>query len=256
MNKPAMIEGRRIIVTGGASGMGEGIVRAFPHLGARVVSMDIEAAAGGAIARDAGAAAFVPVDVTDKASVDAAVEEAVAVLGGLDVLIHAAGSAPAAPAAEITLDHWNRVMLLNATGTLLMNQAVFPHLREQGGCILNFASAAGVQGYPNKAAYAAAKGAVVAWVRSIAVEWGRYGIAVNAVAPAIWTPMYDRTRSEMTPDQLAEHDRRMAAAVPLGGRLGDVQKDFVPVMAFLASEGAHFMTGQVIPIDGGTLMMR
>ncbi|WP_371541725.1 SDR family NAD(P)-dependent oxidoreductase [Streptomyces sp. NBC_00554] len=77
-------------------------------------------------------------------------------------------------------------------GGFYLNQAAFGHLKERGGRIVNFASAAGVQGYPGKAAYAAAKGAVVAWTRSAAVKWGRYGITVNAIAPAIWTPTYTR----------------------------------------------------------------
>ena len=250
-----MLEGRRIIVTGGASGMGEGLVRALPAMGARVVSLDLNADAGARVAGEAGAT-FLGVDVTDKASVDAATNQAVAALDGLDVLIHAAGIAPGAPAESIPPEQWLEAIAVNATGTFLVNQAVFPHLKDRGGAIINFASSAGIKGYPGKAAYAAAKGAVVAWVRSIASEWGRYNIRVNAIAPTIWTPMYDKTRDSMSADQLAAHDAALKVAIPIGGKLGDIRRDLVPVVAFLASDGAHFMTGQIIPVDGGALMMR
>lgn len=250
------LEGRRIIITGGASGMGEALVRAFPALGARVVSLDLAADTGREIVQASGAVGFVAVDVSSEASVQAATERAVALLGGLDVLIHAAGIAPSSDGAGTTLDLWERTMAVNATGTFLMNRAVFPHMQEAGGAILNFASAAGVRGHPGKAAYAAAKGAVVAWTRTIAQEWGRYGISANAIAPAIWTPMYDASRNELTPEQLVAHDVVKARTIPLGGRLGDVERDFVPVMAFLSSAGARFVSGQIIPIDGGMLMVR
>lgn len=249
------LEGRRIIVTGGASGMGAGLVRALPGLGARVASLDLNEQAGAAIASEAGAR-FFRVDVSDKEQVAASIDAAVAALGGLDVLVHAAGVAPAAPAEDISLDLWQQALTINATGTFLTNQAVFSHLKDHGGAILNFASSAGVKGYPGKAAYAAAKGAVVAWVRSIACEWGRYNIRVNAVAPAIWTPMYDKTRSAMSPEQLAIHEAILRQNIPLSSRLGDIDRDLVPVVAFLASEGAHFITGQIIPVDGGSMMMR
>ncbi|MDP1632550.1 MAG: SDR family oxidoreductase [Caulobacter sp.] len=250
------LRGRRIIITGGASGMGEGLVRAFPAYGATVVSMDLDAVAGEAVAAAAGALAFLPVDVCDAVSVRNAVDAAVARMGGLDVLIHAAGVAPSARAEDMSLDFWNRVIAVNATGTMLMNQAVFPHLKSAGGAILNFASAAGVNGHPGKAAYAAAKGAVLSWNRSIAAEWASHRITVNAIAPAIWTPMYDKTRSEMSAEDLALHDAQKLRAIPLGGKLGDVARDFTPVMTFLASEGARFMTGQIIAIDGGMVMSR
>jgi NAD(P)-dependent dehydrogenase (short-subunit alcohol dehydrogenase family) len=251
----AQLDGRRIIVTGGASGMGAGLVRALPRLGARVVSLDLTADPGRELAESAGAS-FVAADVSDRESVVSAIDAAVELLGGLDVLIHAAGIAPGAPAEDIALADWDRIMSVNATGTFLANQAAFPHLRDGGGQILNFASAAGVQGYPMKAAYAASKGAVLAWTRSVAIEWAKHRITVNCIAPAIWTPMYDKTRASMTPEQLEQHDAVMAKAVPLGGKLGDVDRDFVPVIAFLSNVGAGFMTGQVFPIDGGTLMMR
>jgi len=235
--------------------MGEGLVRAFPGLGAKVVSMDLNPEAGERTAKEAGAD-FLPVDVSNQVSVDSTFESAVAMLGGLDVLIHAAGIAPAAAAESSTVDLWNRVLGINALGTMLTNQAAFTHMRASGGQILNFGSAAGITGLPNKSVYAASKGAVTAWSRTAAREWAKHGITVNIIAPAIWTPMYDKTRSEMTPEQLAAHDAMMATAVPIGGMLGDIETDFVPVMAFYSSPGAGFMTGQVVSIDGGTLMVR
>ncbi|GAA4667251.1 SDR family NAD(P)-dependent oxidoreductase [Gordonia humi] len=249
------LTGRRIIVTGGASGMGAGLVRTLPGLGARVVSLDRDDVAGPRIAEDADAS-FEHVDVADQQSVDRAVDSAVDTLGGLDVLIHAAGIAPFAPSESTPADLWNTVMAVNATGTMLTNQAAFRHLKAGGGAVLNFASAAGLDGLPGKAAYAASKGAVLAWTRTAAAEWGRYEITVNAVAPAIWTPMYDKTRSEMSDAELAAHDAFMAQRIPIGGRLGDIDRDFVPVIAFYASAGARFVTGQTISIDGGTLKVR
>lgn len=250
------LSGRKIIVTGGASGMGQTLVEELPKLGAQVVSLDLNEEAGRAIAEKSDVQ-FVACNVADEASVTDSIQKAVELLGGLDVLVHAAGIAPASPAENITVDGWNTMMNVNATGTFLLNKAVFPYFKENGGgSILNFASASGVIGYPNKAHYAASKGAVIAWSRSLASEWGKYNIRVNMIAPTIWTPMYDQTRAGMTPEQLAKHDEMTKFSIPLGGKLGDPKKDFLPIMAFLCSDDAHYMTGQIFAIDGGALMLR
>lgn len=255
------LTGTRVLVTGGASGMGAGIVGAFAAAGASVVSCDIQEDAGAEIAANAdaagpGRAEFVACDVTDKASVDTAFDRAADLLGGLDVLVHAAGIAPGTPAADIPVEEWERVLTVNATGTFLTNQAAFRHLRERGGRILNFASAAGVIGLRNKAHYAASKGAVLGWTRTVAQEWGSTGVTVNAIAPAISTPMYAATRASMSPEQLAALDAQLAAQMPIDGRLGDVDRDLVPLMIFLAGAGSRFITGQVFAVDGGMLMVR
>jgi len=249
------LNGRRIIVTGGASGMGEGLVRAFSDRGARVISLDVNEPAGARIAAEAGAG-FVTCDVSEEESVREAFAVATAELDGLDVLVNAAGIAPSASGSDTGADLWNRVMAVNATGTFLTNVAAFAHLRDQGGRIINFSSAGGIVGYPGKAAYAAAKGAVLAWNRTIAVEWARYSITVNAMAPLIWTSMYDATRASMAPDALAEHDETMRGMIPLGGRLGDIASDLVPVVEFIAGDGSRFMTGQIFAVDGGCTMVR
>jgi NAD(P)-dependent dehydrogenase (short-subunit alcohol dehydrogenase family) len=250
------LAGQRIIVTGGASGMGAALLAPLRRAGARVVSLDLNDEQGQACAEAADIAGFLPCDVSDQASVDSAFAEAAATLGGLDSLIHAAGIAPGSPAEAITLEAWERVFAVNARGTMLTNQAAFRLLRETGGRIINFASGAGVSGLPNKAHYSATKGAVIAWSRTVAKEWGRHNVTVNMIAPAISTPMYAKTRSEMSAEVLAAHDARLLVDMPIDGKLGDAERDLVPLVVFLCSAGARFITGQIIAVDGGLLMVR
>jgi NAD(P)-dependent dehydrogenase (short-subunit alcohol dehydrogenase family) len=238
--------------------MGAALVGAFAAAGANVVSLDRSVAAGTEVAAAAGpgGATFVACDVSDPHSVADSFRQSAAILGGLDVLVHAAGIAPGEAAESIPPDEWDLVMAVNARGTLLTNQAAFGLLKDHGGRIINFASAAGVSGYPGKAHYAASKGAVVAWTRTVAREWALHGITVNAIVPAIWTPMYETTRAAMNAEQLAAHDRQLAASIPLGGKLGNPDLDLVPLLVFLAGSGSRFITGQLFPVDGGMLMVR
>ena len=256
------LTGKRVIVTGGASGIAASAVRGLVAAGAAVASIDVSADAGRQVAAEAnavgpGTASFHEASVGDRAAMASAVDAAIVQLGGLDALIHAAGIQQYKPAETLDDADWDRVVGINARGTMIANQLVFPHLKANGGGrIVNFASAAGMTGLPGCAHYAASKGAVLAWTRTLAQEWGPHGIAVNAVAPGMWTAMYDKTRGGLNREQLAAHDAMMARLVPLGGRLGDPDTDMTPVLLFLVSDAARFITGQTLPVDGGMVLAR
>jgi NAD(P)-dependent dehydrogenase (short-subunit alcohol dehydrogenase family) len=255
-----LLEGKRIVVTGGASGIAAATLRAYAREGAAVVSLDIDAAAGAAAAKEAnavgpGTVAFAACDVSRGDEVSRVLADATARLGGLDVLVNLAGVEHIKPASEVTEAELDRVAGVNIKGTMFTNQAAFTAMRETGGAIVNVASLAGVIGAPGLASYSATKGAVLGWTRSVAREWGPYGIRVNAICPLIWTPMFDRHRATMTPEDLAAYDAAMARAIPLGGRYGDPDRDMAPVMVFLASDMSRFITGQTLPVDGGYLVL-
>lgn len=249
------LDGKKIIVTGGARGIGAAVVSAYVEQGGQVVSLDIGNHANVEDPQGPGRVFHRHCDIAQSQSVDEAFAWAAQRLGGLDVLVHAAGIAPNAQAQDIELDQWEQVFAVNARGTFLTNRAAYGLMQHSGGRIINFASAAGVMGQPGKAHYAASKGAVLAWTRTVAREWGPLGITVNAIAPAMWTPMYDATRASMNPQQLQQHDAFMATHIPLGGRLGDPRNDLAPMLVFLAGDGARFITGQTLAVDGGMLML-
>jgi NAD(P)-dependent dehydrogenase (short-subunit alcohol dehydrogenase family) len=251
-----LLEGKRIIVTGGASGIGAATVRSYVREGARVVSLDVNRADGERVAREAGSgAAFMPCDIADRVAVGAAFDRAVAELGGLDVMANVAGIERRTPAEDIADDEWDAVFTINVKGTLYTNQAAFRAMRDGGGRIINFGSGAGIRGQAGSAHYSASKGAVMSWTRTVAQEWAKYRITVNSVVPAIWTPMYDAYRSRMSDQERMIHDMAMQHVVPLGGKLGDPDADAGPVMIFLASDLSHFMTGQCFAVDGGMIML-
>ncbi|MBT9475166.1 SDR family NAD(P)-dependent oxidoreductase [Polaromonas sp.] len=250
---------KRVIVTGSSSGIGASALKALTAAGAKVVGMDLNDEAGHSIAATAseagpGQAHYLRCDVSQRQEVEAAFGAAVRQLGGLDVLVNIAGVERKSPAESISQEDWDLMFDVNARGTLNTNQAAFTHLRERGGQIINFASAAGVMGVPGLAHYSASKAAVLGWTRTAAKEWGKYGITVNAVAPAMWTPMYEKFRERLDGVQLKAHDDMMAGLIPLGGRLGDPDHDMAPVLLFLVSDAAHFITGQTLAVDGGLMI--
>lgn len=253
------LKGKRFLVTGAATGMGAATVLAFAREGAKVVGFyrgrgveDVTDRLG----NDASNVTFIRCDVAVDKEVFAATDAAAETLGGLDGVVHAAAIAPTTAAEDITSEQLDRVMRINVGGTMLVNQAAFKHLKDKGGRILNFASSTGATGAAIKADYAASKGAVLAWTRSVASAWGRHNITVNAICPVIATGMYEATREAMTPEQLAQHDASLKQIIPLGGKFGDAERDFAPLVVFLAGDGSRFITGQTIAVDGGTLMVR
>ncbi|VVN69014.1 Dihydroanticapsin 7-dehydrogenase [Pseudomonas fluorescens] len=255
------LQGKKIIVTGGARGIAASVVCAYAAQGAKVVALDVLDAEGEQAVAQVNeqfpdAANFFHCDIANRGEVAAVFEAAVGLMGGLDVMANIAGVERTAPAEDISREHWDLIFDVNVRGTLHTNRSAFEHMRERGGRIINFGSAAGLTGMPGAAHYAASKGAVLAWTRTVAQEWAPYGITVNAVAPMIWTPMYDAHRAKMTPEELVAHDRHLASIIPLGGKLGNADRDLAPVMVFLASDGARFITGQTLSVDGGTVPVR
>jgi NAD(P)-dependent dehydrogenase (short-subunit alcohol dehydrogenase family) len=254
------LEGTRVVVTGGSSGIGASVVATFVGEGAAVISLGTNEERGREVVRSAngpGTADFVRCDVRSRDAVRSTFAAAAATLGGVDALVHAAGVRTEAPAEQLSDEDYDLVMETNVRGTFLTNQEVFPHLRDSGGGrIVNFASGAALYPYLNAAHYSASKAAVIAWTRTIAHEWGRHGISANAVNPAMWTPLYEAKRAHMSADDLAAHDAAMAARIPLGGTLGDPARDLGPVLVFLLSDAARFITGQIISVDGGMVPLR
>ncbi len=258
------LQGKRIIVTGGASGIGAATVKAFVREGADVASLDIIEQAGRSVVEEAneqapgeGRATFFRCDIADPDEVFNTFEKTVATLGGLDVLAHIAGIDRAKPAEEWTLDEMNQMWSINLNGTILCNQAACRQFRKEGkGAIINFASDVALAGMPNGAIYAASKGAVLSWTRTIAKEWaGRYNVRCNSVNPTMKTPMYEQYLASLTPEQLQAFMAGEKERVPLGGEMGDADRDMAPVMVFLASDASHFINGQIIPVNGGRVML-
>lgn len=241
---------KRIIVTGGAGGIGNAAVHLFAAAGARVATTyheQIPELPAGVVATRC--------DMSDRNEVSRVFDELANALGGLDALVHAAGRHASKPAHLVTDEDWDDLLDNNIRATAWANQAAFQHLCKHGGSIVNMGSVEGVRGFPGNAVYAASRGAVMSWSRSIALEWGRHGIRVNCVAPAIHTGIFDRQLAELDPESRAALDARLAAMIPLGGRMGDATQDLAPVLAFLVGDESRFITGQVLAVDGGLMML-
>jgi 2-hydroxycyclohexanecarboxyl-CoA dehydrogenase len=245
---------RVAVVTGGASGIGEAVCRKLAELGHCVAVLDVQSDAANQVAADlqtGGSRALgVTADVTDRFAVDTAFELVRAELGPAEILVTSAGLCHFADFEAVTDSDWQRVLAVNLTGTFLCCQAAVPDMRAAGwGRIITVSSSSAQRGAVKAPHYAAAKGGVMALTRSLALAYAPYGITVNSIPPSgIETPMQHA-------GQIAGHlppNDVMGNAIPLG-HLG-TPRDVAEAAAFLASEGAGFVTGQILGVNGGQVL--
>lgn len=242
------VVGKRVIVTGGASGIGEASARRFIEEGAAVAIVDLDEARGSALAAELsekGLAIYRRADVTKEAQVKEVVDEIASTFGRIDVLHANAGVARGGTAVEHSEAEWDFVYAVNVKAPWLCAKHTIPHLLAGGGgSIVITGSTSGLLGFPGVIAYTSSKGAVINLTRSLALEHARQGIRVNCVCPGF-------TRTPFTKGLLSDpvKEAKLLALHPLG-RLGEAD-DIANAIAFLISAEAAWITGQAIAVDGG-----
>ncbi|MBR1821205.1 MAG: SDR family oxidoreductase [Clostridia bacterium] len=259
------LKDKRIIVTGGTKGIGAATVKKYVEEGAQVVFCGTNDERGKATEaavnaiEGAGHATYIRCDISKKANVDAFFAEAEKLLGGLDVLAHVAGAESNMAAEVLTEEEIDRLMKINFNGTVYTNQAAYKIFKKNGveGSIINFASDVALSGMPNGAAYAASKGAVVSWSRTIAMEWGiESNVRTNCVNPTMKTQMYKEWLETVDPDVKKMHLEGLRRRYPIDGAMGEAERDAAPAMVFLASDGSRYLNGQIICLNGGSTFVR
>ena len=222
--------GKRAVVTGGLSGIGEAVVKRIESEGGKVAIWDVN---GG-----------IKTNIADYNSVMAAAEQTIRQIGGIDILVNSAGiTGPTVPVTEFSIEGWEQTIAINLNGTFFTNKAVVPHMIAQNyGRIVNIASIAGKEGNPNASAYSASKAGVIGFTKSLAKELAKTNITVNAVTPAaVRTPIFDQMPQA--------HIDFMLAKIPKA-RFGTVD-EVASLVCWLASEECSFSTGAVFDVSGG-----
>ena len=253
------LQGKSALITGGARGIGRAFAEAYVREGATVAVADIDFAEASATATAIGPQAYaVKLDVTDQASIDAAVAAVLAKTGGIDILINNAALFDMASIAELTHKSYDMQFAVNVKGTLFMLQAAAKAMvaRGKGGKIINMASQAGRRGEANVIVYCATKATVISMTQSAGLELIKHGINVNGIAPGVVdTPMWDVVDAQFAKYEnlpIGEKKRRVGLAVPYG-RMGTPQ-DLCGMAVFLASSDADYIVAQTYNVDGGNWM--
>lgn len=243
-------DGKSVIVTGAASGIGRATARRLAAEGGRVACLDVSEAAlsevVSEIVSEGGTATALACEVSDVGQVRAAVESAVSEFGPTDVLCNIAGIGRYYNSTEMEPEDWQRIIAVNLTGTWFVAQAVLPHMLDRGGVIVNTASTSGMFPQPWQAAYCASKGGVVMLTKALALEYIGRKVRVNAVAPGgVDTPIM-QDFSQMP--EGADMKRIMRYVTPMGFCRPE---DMASLFAYVGSDEAHYMTGSVVLMDGG-----
>jgi NAD(P)-dependent dehydrogenase (short-subunit alcohol dehydrogenase family) len=244
------LAGKTALVTGSGRGLGRAMALAMAEAGADLVitarTMEEITAVGKEVEQRGRRAWVTPCDVTKTDDVEAMATKAIEALGKIDILVNNAGGGRQKPVLEMTDEEWHWGIDLNLTSTFICSRAIGRHMAARKcGKVINIASGWGYRGRRNSTAYCASKAAVINFTRALAVEWSRYNIQVNCVAPG-----YFPLRAAKGEHEAREREVRLSR-IPLGG--GEAE-DIGPLAVFLASDGANYVTGQTLLLDGGALL--
>ncbi|HAF49563.1 MAG TPA: 2-deoxy-D-gluconate 3-dehydrogenase [Synergistaceae bacterium] len=254
MNYRGMMDftGKSVLITGGTGSMGSEFARAFSSCGANVVIADVNPQGSDDIIRECESfgtkAYFVKVDLLDVASIKGMVEKSIERLGKIDILCNHAGFNIRKPAVDYSEEEWDKLIGVDLKAIFFVATTVGKHMIERrSGKVINTASVSAARGHKHLSLYAAAKGGVAQLTKVLAHEWAEYNINVNAIAPG-----YVVTKQTENYVKNPEVFKSLVSRIPLG-RLGSPQ-DIAPVVLFLASEGASYITGQTVFVEGGRMI--